>query len=1027
MFNLIQLIVALIRQSQKNSQNSANSSSNGSDDAQFSMSGFNMFQFPKSKAKKYKNLPIWAKVLIAFLFLIAILIVVLAISVLIVPPILWYSQMGYGNVWWIKVLVPIIVFVVGTCFGVFVTWVSLALTFKLRPKYALSTLSVSQMEDIKKSIAQKRRLIFLCAGLITGIFFGLSLLPGVDEFLLLFGSNSFGVTDPIFHNDVSFYVFQLPGIERIIGSVIALFAIMMVFAIIEGSIFGQIAFKRVKTKIGSRTSINVSNGLRSQIAVYFGFILLLVASEVYLGRYNLLTNLNDRITGAGWTDVNVRIPVITFISALLVITALISFFGAFAKVVKPLLISGTSILTVILILGVFAPSVVQSLKVSPNAQELERPYIQNNIDATKMAFSLNNVEIEQYNASTDAKAGALKNDAETTASIRLLDPQIVAPTFRQLQQNKQYYGFQDTLSVDKYSFDNKSHDTVIAARELDLSGNSERNWVNDHTVYTHGYGLVAAYGNSVTSDGRPAFFEKDIPVAGDLTKKEPYQPRIYFSKNLPDYSVVGSNDNRSWEFDYPDSKEGTVKFNGNGGPKLSNPIIKLIYALRFGSYQMLFSDRVNSGSQILYDRDPSQRVQKVAPYLTIDGRVYPASVDGHIKWIVDAYTTTDRYPYSSKVDLGAATKDTLTETSSSISNLDSKVANYVRNSVKATVDAYDGSVDLYAWDANDPVLKAWAKIYGQNLKPLSKISGGLMSHIRYPENLFKVQRSLLSKYHVSDSQAFFSGEDFWQVPQDPTTSGIVNTKDGIQETGVKQPPYYLTLQMPNVSKPIFSLTSSFIPGGGSRREILTGFLSADSDAGNEAGKIGENYGKLRLLQLPKNTTVPGPGQAQNNFNSNADVSKELNLLSSGSSRVQRGNLLTLPIGGGLVYVQPVYVQSTGSTSFPLLKKILVAFGDKVGFANTLDEALNQIFSGDSGVDVTANVTDENGDPLDKATETNTQGQSTTTQTSSQPNVNNDSSSDKITLDEAKKALEQAKDAIEKAQKALDDAVASQSK
>ena len=293
-------------------------------------------------------------------------------------------------------------------------------------------------------------------------------------------------------------------------------------------------------------------------------------------------------------------------------------------------------------------------------------------------------------------------------------------------------------------------------------------------------------------------------------------------------------------------------------------------------------------------------------------------------------------------DLGEASKDSTTESSATVSELASKNANYIRNSVKATVDAYDGSVDLYVWDESDPVIKAWQKIFPGQYHQLSEISGDLMSHLRYPESLFKVQRELLTKYHVSSANQFFSGEDFWQTPVDPTES------QQAQERDILQPPYYLTLQTGGSNEPVFSLTSSYIPAGTSTREILTGFLSVDSDAGNEKGKIGANYGTLRLQELPKDSNVPGPGQAQNNFNASADVSKELNLLESGSTNVQRGNLLTLPLGGGLVYVQPVYVKSSGSTSFPLLKKVLVAFGDQVGFANTLDEALDQVFGGNSG-------------------------------------------------------------------------------
>ncbi|MCY1228234.1 hypothetical protein D9M72_405350 [compost metagenome] len=328
----------------------------------------------------------------------------------------------------------------------------------------------------------------------------------------------------------------------------------------------------------------------------------------------------------------------------------------------------------------------------------------------------------------------------------------------------------------------------------------------------------------------------------------------------------------------------------------------------------------------------------MAPYLTVDGNAYPAVVDGRVKWIVDGYTTSQYYPYSQQEQLSAATADSQTTAGRTVALPNSSV-NYIRNSVKATVDAYDGSVTLYAWDDQDPVLKAWQNVFPTSLKPYSEMSGALMSHVRYPEDLFKVQRELLGRYHVTQPDNFYTNNDAWSVPNDPTV-----------KEEVKQPPFYMSLQMPDQDKPAFQLTSSFIPQvvNGTARNVLYGFLAADSDAGNQKGVKAESYGQLRLLQIPPEAQVPGPGQAQNKFNSDPTVSQALNLLRQGASAVLNGNLLTLPVGGGLLYVQPVYLRSTGETSYPTLQRVLVAFGDKIGFAPTLDEALNQLFGGQSG-------------------------------------------------------------------------------
>ncbi|MBU4335430.1 MAG: UPF0182 family protein, partial [Actinobacteria bacterium] len=526
------------------------------------------------------------------------------------------------------------------------------------------------------------------------------------------------------------------------------------------------------------------------------------------------------------------------------------------------------------------------------------------------------------------------------------DPSIVSPSFKQLQQIRGFYSFPDTLSVDRYDVEDESRDTVVAVRELDLSGlsSSQQNWVNETTVYTHGFGLVAAYGNTVTTRGAPAFWEGGIPSTGSMGE---YEPRVYFGQSSPTYSIVGGAEGTTgWELDYPtDSNDGAANTRFptqtvSAGPSIGSLWNKLLYAIKFGDEQILFSDRVTSDSQILYDRDPAARVQKVAPYLTLDGRVYPAVVDGRIKWIVDGYTTTDQYPYSASESLDSATTDSLTQTSDTVSALQPQTVNYIRNSVKATVDAYDGSVDLYTWDTEDPILKAWSATFPGSIKPMSEISSDLMSHLRYPEDLFKVQRTLLSKYHVQDAAQFFSGNDFWQLPNDPT----------VTTTEVAQPPYYLTLRMPTQDSATFSLMSTFIPSGDTAREVLTGYVAVDADAGSTAGVKSEDYGKIRLLELPRDSTVPGPGQASANFINDSTISQQLNLLEQASSTVRRGNLLTLPVGGGLLYVQPVYVQASSGTTFPSLQRVLVSFGDETGFAATLSEALDQVFQGDSGAE-----------------------------------------------------------------------------
>lgn len=952
-----------------------------------------------------------------------------------ITDLMWYGQLGFQSVVWTQLGVKVGLWVAYALLMAAVSYVSAWLAIRARPDSSDgSTFRIKgDVIEVGKSFSSKTaRRVAVVVSLVVGAVFGSQFNANWSEILLMFNAQPFGVADPQFGIDNGFYVFVLPGLRLVADAVSMLLLMGMVFSIVTHLMMGGIRFTM---PVHGRGVLAVTKRARRQVGVWLILNMLAWSVRQVLGVFANLTRQGDRITGAAYTTVHATIPV-TFIMA--AITAILGVFlgvwlmrsHALEGEAKPSVRAAAALkawrtpvtaiaatLVVSLALTVVWPMLLQRFKVNPNAQEMESTYIQRNINATKQAYGLDNVKVEQYKATTTGKSGALSSEAESTAQIRLLDPQVVSPTFKQLQQSKQYYTFADTLAVDKYDIDGVSQDTVIAARELDLEGNDNRNWVNDHTVYTHGYGVVAAYGNKVTADGQPRFFEYGIPTQGKLTESQKYEPRIYFSPNAPEYSIVGSpKGTASWEFDYPTGSQGaTNTFEGNGGPSVGNLFSRLLYAIRFGSDQILFSDRVTSDSQILYDRSPKERVAKVAPYLTLDGRVYPAVVDGRVKWIVDGYTTSDAYPYSQMTDLGTATEDSTTKTSSTIKGLGSQQANYIRNSVKATVDAYDGSVDLYAWDANDPVLKAWEKIFPGQYHPISDISGDLMSHMRYPENLFKVQRELLAQYHVGSAGQFFSGEDFWQTPVDPTESA------SDQKQGVPQPPYYLTLQTGGSKKPVFSLTSSYIPAGTSTREILTGFLSVDSDAGDQKGVIGSNYGTIRLQELPKDSNVPGPGQAQNNFNASADVSKELNLLESGSTKVNRGNLLTLPLGGGLVYVQPVYVQSSGSTSFPLLKKVLVAFGDQVGFADTLDEALNQVFGGDSGASAgdaenaegNGSAAGQDGDKNGNGSGQSSQGQSSQGQSSGKNQGTSGSKGEGATTDTSSAELRQAlKDAAQ---------------
>lgn len=1021
------------------SNKSDNKSSNSKENNRYMRIDFDVNKFV-GKSRK------WRWIIVAIVVAIAFICSIIFGFSTFITDCMWYAQLGFESVIWIQLAAKIGVWALYALLMAAFGYLSAYIAIKKRPgsEDGVYVKEKGNILDTKKGISSKLAMhVAGVVSLIVGAVFGMQFYNHWVQILLMFNYQSFGIKDPQFGFDNGFYVFVLPGLRLFTRAFIVLLAVSLLFSVITNALMGAV---RITLPVGGKGIFNITKSARRQISAWFMLVIIFWSVLQILDVFAIVNLDGSKITGGSYTDMNAGVPssiamaVITLIVGIVITTWLLKShalngnvkigtrFAVAVKAWRTPAIAVASLVVCAMVLSFAWPALLQRFKVAPNAQELEATYIQRNIDATKFAYGLNNVKKESYNATSEGKSGALAKEAESTAQIRLLDPQVTSPTFRQLQQSKQYYTFADTLSVDKYDIDGVSQDTVIAARELDLAGNDNRNWVNDHTVYTHGYGVVAAYGNKVTADGQPQFMEYGIPTQGKLTKLKKYEPRIYFSPNAPKYSIVGSPKGTApWEFDYPTGSNGALTtFKGNGGPRVGNFFSRLLHAIRFESDQILFSDRVTSDSQILYDRDPKTRVSKVAPYLTLDGRVYPAVVDGRVKWIVDGYTTSDSYPYSQMTDFGQVTQDSTTTTSRSIKGLTNQRANYIRNSVKATVDAYDGSVDLYVWDKKDPVIKAWRSIFPGHYHDISKISGDLMSHIRYPESLFKVQRHLLAKYHVDSASQFFSGEDFWQTPVDPTES------QSLQREDILQPPYYLTLQTRGANKPVFSLVSTYIPAGKITREILTGFLSVDSDAGNVAGKVSENYGKLRLQELPKVSNVPGPGQAQNNFNANANVSKELNLLESGSTKVKRGNLLTLPLGGGLVYVEPVYVQSSGSTSYPLLKKVLVAFGDQVGFADTLDEALNQVFGGNSGAN--AGDASNNSGSNENASNKNNANNSNKSDAKSSANApaksNSISEKARIALKRAAQALKDSDSAMRsgnwqaygKAQKELSDAI-----
>ena len=838
---------------------------------------------------------------------------------------LWFRSVDFFSVWSTVLGTKITLFVVfGLITSLFIT-ANVYLAYKNRPIYVPVSIEADNLERYRGQLEPIRRWVLIAIAVGFFYFAGTSGMGLWESWLQFKNATTFGVKDSQFGLDVSFFVFKLPFYQALIAWAISTLLLTIIAAAAVHYLYSGIRLQAAEDK----TTV----AARVQLSVLLGILVLIKAVAYWFDRYALALKEGRLITGLSYTDVNALLPAKAILAGIALICSLL-FFANIIRRSWVLPAAGVSLLVIssLLIAGVY-PAAIQQFQVKPSESSKEAPFIQRNIEATRAAYGLSDVKVQDYQATIETSAGQLKNDETTISNIRLLDPNVVPSTFRQLQQIKPYYNFPDSLDVDRYTINGVKRDSVVAVRELNIEGNPARNWINDHLVYTHGFGFVSALGNTIDTDGKPTFSVGDIPPTSGLGE---FQPRIYFGENVPDYSIIGgAKTSKPTELDYPDDKSANGQKNytytGKGGVPMGSLFTRLLFAIKYQEQRILLSNLINSDSKILFNRNPSERVAKVAPWLKLDGNIYPAVVDGKILWIIDGYTTSNGYPYSKKTNLANATTNSVTTSSTSVASLANEDVSYIRNSVKATVDAYDGTVKLYQWDTKDPVLATWSKSFPGTVTPKSAMSKSLLEHIRYPEDLFGVQRDVLSTYHVKTADAFYGGQDFWRVPTDPSSLGA--------NAGI-QPPYYMTLKVPGQDKAAFSITSSFVPRG--NRQNLTAFAVVNSD-------YGPDYGKISVLQLPRSTNISGPSQVASNFEAKPEVAQALSLLRQGGSDVVLANLLTLPVGGGLLYVQPVYVRATANNSaYPLLQKVLVSFGDVIGFDDSLKGALDQVFGGNSG-------------------------------------------------------------------------------
>jgi uncharacterized protein len=828
---------------------------------------------------------------------------------------LWFNEVHKVSVFSGVLLTQLLLFVVIGLAVALIIGANLYLAYRLRPLLRPHSAEQATLERYRMVLAPRLGTWITVICIIIGFFAGLSARGRWQDWMLFRNSQPFGTVDPQFKVDLSFYIFEYPLWRYLLGVAFTAVVLSVLGSLAMHYIFGGVRLQGV----GDRMTTASRAHLTTLVAV---FVLLKAVAYVLDRRALLLEqHVSPGLYGAGYTDVNALLPakeILAYISIVVAIAIIVFSNAGMRNLVWPGVSLALLAISAVAIGGIY-PLAVQNFSVKPSLADKEAPYIAKSIKATRTAFGLDGTEISPYRANNVVPPTTLAADS-SAQNARLVDPQLVSQAFTQSQQSRGFYDFGKKLDVDRYTVNNKTSDYVVGAREIndDKLTTQQRNWLNRHTVYTHGYGLVAAPANQVVCGGLPyfvsGFLGDDRPPGCSAASEEIKvdEPRIYYGEQSTEYAIVGQADKtKNVEFDRPQEEnknaEELYTYSGKGGVPIGSFFRRLVFSIKLTESNFLLSDAVNKDSRLMYIRDPRSRVAKVAPFLTIDGDPYPAAVDGRIVWILDGYTTSKTYPYAQKINLANETRDELTGQGQFALARDD--VNYMRNSVKATVDAYDGTVKLFEFDDQDPVLKAWNKAFGGDLIiPKAQTPPSLEEHFRYPQDLFKVQRNLLTKFHVTEPRAFFSGQDFWQVPNAPDAPS----------SNVKQPPFYLNVQLPEQNVTRFQLTAGVTPAN---RENLAALVS---------GSYVDNKPRLEVLELPDQTVIPGPVQVHQKMTNNASVRQQLSLLSTNNSQAQvlYGNLISLPVASGILYVEPVYVKTGNQdNAAPLLQKVLMSYGD----------------------------------------------------------------------------------------------------
>jgi uncharacterized membrane protein (UPF0182 family) len=850
--------------------------------------------------------------------------------------VLWFRSVHAGSVYGTILRAQILLFLVFGVIAALAVGASLWAVARRRPRFRPDPDRQKWRHRFLRFEKRFRPVLIGVVALYLGVRAGTRAAHRSQAYLLWRHAQPWHQQDPQFHRDVSYFVSVLPFQQAVVGWLTSIVVTCLVLTLIGAWLYGSL---RLRGR-GAKTT----PALKAQVSVLLGLYLLLKAASYWLSRFTLTTSNRGPVTGLSYTDVHATLPGLTILTIVAALLAILLFANARLRRLRWIVVALGGMVVAALLLGTVWPSLVYRYREQPSASTLDRDSIEHNQAATLRAFGLDSgITTQEYGESGGAPTQTSVARARRTAQVRLLDPNLLTPTFNVKQEIQAYYQFKTPLDISNYPLGTGDQDVAIAARELNLSGISRNSWSNNHLIYTHGYGVVAAPTDEMGT-GTPDFINGGMPAVNQIPIT---RPQIYFGQHAPSYSIVGRppGSTENVEFDHPSTNGSSTgvhnTYQGDGGVPIGSPVTRLLFAVKMHDPNIFFSSGINSDSQLLTVRDPRKRVATVAPWLTLDGDVYPALVDGTVQWVVDGYTSTAHYPYAQRVNLHAATANSLTNAAGIVSQ-PSRQVNYLQNSVKATVDAYTGKVTLYSWnqaDHPDPMLKTWEDAFPGLVQPESSIPSALLPALRYPQDLFDVQRALLTQYHVADASDFYNGADFWKVPNDPTVAAT-STLNGARVRGGSSPTLpstYMSLSPTGDTPSQWSLSSPMVTLN--YRE-LAGFLTVNA-------RPGPDYGKFTLLDLPAGQAVESPAQVQNDIESDSKIASALTLL-GGNSKVVLGNLLTIPLDNKVLYVEPVYTQARAANSFPILRHVIAVYGNgQPAFKPTLDSALRQAIANDA--------------------------------------------------------------------------------